>query len=77
MKIAEQHKAILDRAVQANHERTFYAQYPEHPSPKIYGETTDKEGREWFQAIIGKKFTELSQEDTAGWVGDEESPYLQ
>ena len=77
MKIAEQHKAILDRAVKANHERTFYAQYPEHPSPKIYGETTDKEGREWFQAMVGKKFEELKQADNAGWVGDEESPYLQ
>ena len=77
MKIVEQHKAILDRAVKANHERTFYAQYPEHPSPKIYGETTDKEGREWFQAMVGKKFEELKQADNAGWVGDEESPYLQ
>ena len=77
MKIAEQHKAILDRAVKANHERVFYAQYPEHPSPKIYGETADKEGREWFQGMAGKKFTELKQADTAGWVGDEESPYLQ
>ena len=77
MKIAEQHKAILDRAVKANHERTFFAQYPEHPSPKIYGETTDKEGREWFQAMVGKKFEELKQADNAGWVGDEESPYLQ
>ena len=77
MKIAEQHKDILERAIKANHERTFYAQYPEHPSPKIYGETADKEGREWFQAMVGKKFEELKQADTAGWVGDEESPYLQ
>lgn len=77
MKIAEQHKAILDGAVKAIHERTFYAQYPEHPSPKIYGETADKEGREWFQALVGKKFEELKQDDAAGWVGDEESPYLQ
>jgi phenylacetic acid degradation protein paaN len=77
MKIADQHNAILDRAVKANHERTFYAQYPEHPSPKIYGETADKEGREWFQALVGKKFAELNQADNAGWVGDEESPYLQ
>lgn len=77
MKITEQHKDILDRAVKANHERIFYAQYPEHPSPKIYGETTDKEGREWFQEMVGKKFEELKQDDTEGWVGDEESPYLQ
>ena len=77
MKIAEQHKAILDRAVKANHERTFYAQYPEHPSPKIYGETADKEGREWFQAMVGQNFEALKQANSAGWIGDEESPYLQ
>ena len=77
MKIAEQHKAILDRAVKANHERTFYAQYPEHPSPKIYGETADKEGREWFQAMVGQNFVALKQANSAGWIGDEESPYLQ
>jgi phenylacetic acid degradation protein paaN len=77
MNIAEQNKNILEGAVKAVHERKFYAQYPEHPSPKIYGETADKEGREWFQSMVGKQFTELSQADTAGWVGDEESPYLQ
>jgi phenylacetic acid degradation protein paaN len=77
MNLKEQHQATLDRAVQANHERVFYAHYPEHPSPKIYGETADKEGREWFQAMVGKKFEELKQADSAGWVGAEESPYLQ
>jgi phenylacetic acid degradation protein paaN len=77
MNIAEQNKDILEGAVKAIHERKFYAQYPEHPSPKIYGETADKEGREWFQSMVGKKFEELSQSDASGWVGDEESPYLQ
>ncbi len=77
MKITGQHKEILEKAIHAIHERTFYAQYPEHPSPKIYGETTDKEGREWFQAMVGSKFEELTQQDGNGWVGDEESPYLQ
>lgn len=71
------HKEILDRAVRANRERTFFAQYPEHPSPKIYGETADEEGRNWFKAMVGNKFAELHQEATVGWVGDEESPYLQ
>ena len=77
MKLSEQHKPILDRAIQAIHERTFFAQYPEHPSPKIYGEEADKSGREWFQAMEGNNFEELKQENTLGWVGDEESPYLQ
>jgi phenylacetic acid degradation protein paaN len=71
------HKEILDRAVKANHERTFFAQYPEHPSPKIYGETADEDGRHWFMSMLGKNFVELEQEASTEWVGDEESPYLQ
>lgn len=77
MNLIEQHKLILEGAVKAIHDRTFYAQYPEHPSPKIYGESADKDGKEWFQDMVGKKFEELKQADNAGWVGDEESPYLQ
>jgi phenylacetic acid degradation protein paaN len=71
------HKELLDRAIQANHERAFFAQYPEHPSPKIYGETADEDGRNWFKSMVGKNFEELVQDASAGWIGDEESPYLQ
>ncbi len=77
MELTTQHKETLDRAVRAIHERTFFARYPEHPSPKIYGETADQEGREWFQDRVGKNFSELLQAADAGWVGDEQSPYLQ
>lgn len=71
------HKELLERAVKANHDRTFFAQYPEHPSPKIYGETADQDGRHWFMSMLGKNFSELEQEASSEWVGDEESPYLQ
>lgn len=77
MKLINKHKPTIDRAIQAIHERTFFAQYPEHPSPKIYGEEADKEGREKFQAQVGKKFEELLQSNSNTWIGDEESPYLQ
>ena len=77
MSLYDTHKDILDRAVTALHERTFWAQYPEHPSPKIYGETADKEGQEKFKASMGKKFEELRQADPEQWIGVEESPYLQ
>lgn len=77
MKLINKHKPTIERAIQAIHERTFFAQYPEHPSPKIYGEEADKEGREKFQAQVGKKFEELLQSDSNTWIGDEESPYLQ
>ena len=76
MSLFEKHQSILENAVNALHRRDFYAQYPEHPSPKIYGETADEEGRKQFQSRIGKKFEELLQKDAAEWEGQEESPYL-
>ncbi len=77
MDLTAKHQPTIDRAIKAIHERTFFAQYPEHPSPKIYGEEADKAGREKFQAQVGKKFEELLQAPTDVWLGDEESPYLQ
>ncbi len=77
MGLFEKHQSILENAVKAMHERTFHAQYPEHPSPKIYGETADEEGRKKFQSMIGKRFEELKQGDSQNWIGVEESPYMQ
>ena len=77
MSFYETHKSIIDNAIKAIHDRAFYAQYPEHPSPKIYGETADEDGRNKFQEGVGKKFEELLQEAPDSWVGDEESPYMQ
>jgi len=71
------HKAILDRAIGALHERTFFAAYPEHPAPSVYGETADADGQAKFKSSLGKKFDELKQTDPAGWIGVEESPYTQ
>ncbi|MFT7150382.1 MAG: hypothetical protein ACI82Q_002248, partial [Nonlabens sp.] len=36
MGLTSAQKEILDKAIEALHTRVFYAQYPEHPSPKIY-----------------------------------------
>ena len=77
MSLYDTHKDILNRAIQALHERTFWAQYPEHPSPKIYGEDADKSGQEKFKGYLGKKYEELRQKDPQSWIGVEESPYLQ
>lgn len=76
MSLFEKHQSIIGNAIKALHSRDFYAQYPEHPSPKIYGETADEEGRKQFQSRIGKKYEELLQPDAAEWKGQEESPYL-
>ena len=77
MSYYQKHRETLERAIKALHQRTFFAQYPEFPSPKIYGETADADGRDKFQNILGKKFEELQQDGAAAWIGEEASPYLQ
>lgn len=77
MSLFKKHEAIINKAIQALHDRTFFAAYPEHPSPSIYGETADADGQAKFKSTLGKKFEELSQQGAEGWAGQEESPYLQ
>ncbi|CAN5370880.1 phenylacetic acid degradation protein PaaN [soil metagenome] len=77
MNLFEKHEASLTKAIKALHARTFYAAYPEQPSPAVYGETADKDGQSKFKEMLGKKFEELSQSAPQSWEGQEESPYLQ
>ncbi|MEM8567893.1 MAG: phenylacetic acid degradation protein PaaN [Bacteroidota bacterium] len=77
MSLFDKHKNLLEKAIQALYERTFFAAYPEHPSPKVYGETADADGRERFQSMMNNNFSELKQSDEVSWIGSEESPYLQ
>lgn len=73
----DKHKTNLTKAIEALHSRTFYAAFPEHPAPAIYGETADADGQAKFKSYLGKKFDELEQTGATGWAGQEESPYLQ
>ncbi len=75
MSLFFKHSATLDRAVQALQERTFFAHYPEAPSPDVYGADADATGRAAYEAQLGKPFTALRQPDPAAWTGQEESPY--
>lgn len=77
MSLFEKHQAVLARAVEALHARTFFAAFPEQPAPAVYGETADADGQAQFKASLGKKFEGLKQSDPDGWAGEEESPYLQ
>ncbi len=77
MILFEKHTEILSKAIEALHKRTFFAGYPEHPAPAIYGETADADGQAKFKAALGKKFEELKQTNPEVWIGSEESPYLQ
>jgi phenylacetic acid degradation protein paaN len=77
MSLFEKHEALLSKAIDALHQRTFYAAFAEHPAPSIYGETADADGLARFKAWLGKKFDALKQDQPSGWIGEEESPYLQ
>ncbi|MFZ5971695.1 MAG: phenylacetic acid degradation protein PaaN [Bacteroidota bacterium] len=77
MSLFQKHQSVLNKAIEALHSRTFYAAFPEHPAPAVYGETADADGQAKFKATTGKKFEELKQVNPEGWAGQEESPYLQ
>lgn len=77
MSLYEKHNALLTKAIEALHNRTFFAAYPEHPTPAVYGEAADADGQAKFKSWLGKKFEELKQENPEGWIGQEESPYTQ
>ena len=77
MNLFEKHQPVIAKAIEALHARTFYAAFPENPSPATYGETADADGQAKFKLTVGKKFEELKQINPEGWAGQEESPYLQ
>lgn len=77
MSLFKKHQPVINKAIEALHSRVFYAAYPEHPAPAIYGETADADGQAKFKAMLGNKFNDLKQSNPEGWAGQEESPYLQ
>src|ERR1700722_6572466 len=66
-------KEIINNAIKAIHERTFYAQYPEHP--KAYGEDAPGKGQAAYNNQLGKPFNGLLQQNPVAWEGEEVSPY--
>ncbi|MEX2232655.1 MAG: phenylacetic acid degradation protein PaaN [Cyclobacteriaceae bacterium] len=77
MDLFKKHQTTLMKAIEALHARTFFAAFPEHPAPAVYGETADADGQKKFKDRLGKKFEDLLQENAEEWAGEEESPYLQ
>lgn len=70
----ETHRETLDRAIKANHERTYWSAYPEIPSGKIYGENAKADGQAAYEARLGKPFV-IDQPGTVGTIGAEVSPF--
>ncbi|WP_417319395.1 phenylacetic acid degradation protein PaaN [Emcibacter sp.] len=70
----EKHKETLNKAIEASRTREYWTAYPEMPSPKVYGETANKDGETAFKSYLNKAF-ELDQPGSGGTVGAEKSPY--
>lgn len=70
----DKHKALIQEAINALSERTFYTPYPEHP--KAYAEDANEKGKEAFGKMLNENFAELDQMANA-WIGEEVSPYWQ
>src|SRR4051812_47529603 len=70
----EKQRELLERAVQAIRERTYFSAFPESPSPRVYGEGAADAGRQGFEALLHRRF-DLGQPATAGWVATERSPW--
>ncbi|NMG77586.1 phenylacetic acid degradation protein PaaN [Aromatoleum diolicum] len=70
----DKHHATLEAAVQAIHTRGYWTPYPESPSPKVYGETANEDGKKAVEACFGRDFV-LDQPGQSGWTAPERSPY--
>ncbi|HEX5596890.1 MAG TPA: phenylacetic acid degradation protein PaaN [Micromonosporaceae bacterium] len=68
------HADTLTRAVVAIAERGYWSQYPESPSPRLYGETAAADGEAAFRSYLGGRFP-LDQPGTPDWVATEASPF--
>lgn len=70
----ERHQALLEQATQAIATRGYWSPFAEMPSPKVYGETANADGKAAFEARLDQPFA-LSQPGTVGQAGKEVSPY--
>ena len=74
MSLFEKHQDVLNSAINALAERTYYTPYPEHP--KAYPDEQNEAGRNWFATMMNQDFKELNI-DSDSWIGEEVSPFLQ
>ena len=75
-KLFEQHRALLDKALDACKNRYSWTAYPESPSSKIHGKEIPAQGKAAFDALLGQPFA-MDMPGTIGRVGEEVSPFTQ
>jgi phenylacetic acid degradation protein paaN len=68
------HRTRLDRALEACASRGYFSAFDESPSPRVYGETAAAEGKDAYDAWLGKDFP-LTTPGSDGTVATERSPY--
>ena len=68
------HQQLLNDAVQAIKNRTYWSAFPEIPSGKIYGETANETGKAAFESRRHQPYP-LTLPATVGQTGSERSPY--
>ena len=64
------HRATLDGALNAIQVRGYWSAFPEQPSPKVYGETANDEGKAAALAHCDHRF-ELGQPGQSGWLASD------
>lgn len=68
------HQDVLEHAVAAAASRGYWSPFSESPSPRVYGETANDEGRAAFEAYRDQDFP-LELDDVAATTGSEHSPF--
>ena len=68
------HQQLLDRAVQATRERTYWSAFPESPSTRVWGEAAPGEGKTAFESLLGKPF-DIATPGATSSVSPERPPY--
>ncbi|TVT76214.1 MAG: phenylacetic acid degradation protein PaaN [Denitromonas halophila] len=70
----EKHQATLEQALGAIRSRAYWTPFNEMPSPRVYGETADADGKAAVEACFGREFA-LNQPGQRGTASTETSPY--
>ncbi|MCZ4304536.1 phenylacetic acid degradation protein PaaN [Zoogloeaceae bacterium G21618-S1] len=70
----EKHQATLEQALGAIRTRAYWTPFNEMPSPRVYGETADVDGKAAVEACFGREFA-LNQPGQRGTATTETSPY--
>lgn len=73
----ENHKQIIEQAIDAVHKRVYWSPFPEMPSPDVYGANAEADQKQKYEQQLGQKFSRLRHSHDTWLQSDEQSPYTQ